>query len=304
MRGATQFLILSTLMDRIFGFRMMMSAATAAPSTAAAAGASLSLNEKKRAAMFGLYVGDAVAMPVHWMYNLGQLQSDYGKISGYVRPKDSFYGSIMNLSNTGGGGRGSDQGSIVGDVILHGKKKYWMRGGNFHYHMGLQAGENTLEAQLVRVLSKSIAERGAFDANDFRERYIKFMTTPGETNDTYASTCHRMFFANLVRGVPPADCADNDGHNTDAIDALTLTVPVILKYADAPVAERLQRVKEVIYVTRRTRALDRYAEAFSELMVAVLHGGDLRTEVEKCGMRLDGGDQDGLIRYECTSPMT
>lgn len=40
----------------------------------------------------------------------------------------SFPGSIMNLSNTGGGGRGSDQASIVGDVILHGKKKYWMRG--------------------------------------------------------------------------------------------------------------------------------------------------------------------------------
>ncbi len=35
----------------------------------------------------------------------------------------------MNLSNTGGGGRGSDKGDIIGDVILHGKKKYWLRGG-------------------------------------------------------------------------------------------------------------------------------------------------------------------------------
>ena len=92
----------------------------------------------------------------------------------------------------------------MGDVILHGKKKYWMRGGNFHYHLGLQAGENTLEAQLVRVLSKSISDRGIFDANDFRERYMKFMTTPGSHNDTYASTCHRMFFANLVKGNIPS----------------------------------------------------------------------------------------------------
>jgi ADP-ribosyl-[dinitrogen reductase] hydrolase len=44
----------------------------------------------------------------------------------------------MNLSSTGGGGRGSDKGSIVGDVILHGKKKFWVRGGNYHYHHGLQ----------------------------------------------------------------------------------------------------------------------------------------------------------------------
>jgi len=281
----------------VFGLKMMMStAASATSAVGSAAGTSMSAADRKKAALFGLYVGDAVAMPVHWMYNLGQLRADYGTITGYVKPKDTFQGSILNLSNTGGGGRGSDQGSIVGDVILHGKKKYWLRGGNFHYHLGMQAGENTLEAQLVRVLSKSIAERGAFDANDFRERYIKFMTTPGSHNDTYASTCHRMFFANFVRGVPPAECADNDGHNTDAIDALTLTVPVILKYADAPVAERLQKVKEVIYVTRRTRALDRYAEVFSELMVAVLHGGDLRTEVERAGARLDGDDSDGLIR--------
>eukprot|EP00952_Eustigmatos_sp_NYUAD-ZCMA_P013707 54125-Eustigmatos_ZCMA.PRE.1 len=76
----------------------------------------------------------------------------------------------MNLSNTGGGGRGSDKGSIgefrsfpcrarrailkhethalswfvvdscaVGDVILHGKKQYWQRGAGYHYHHGLRA---------------------------------------------------------------------------------------------------------------------------------------------------------------------
>ena len=103
---------------------------------------SLSVNDRKKAALFGLYVGDATAMPVHWMYNLDNLRKDYGTISGYVKPKDNFQGSILNLSNTGGGGRGSDQGEIVGTVILHGKKKYWMRGGNFHYHLGLQAGES------------------------------------------------------------------------------------------------------------------------------------------------------------------
>jgi hypothetical protein len=50
----------------------------------------------------------------------------------------------MNLSNTGGAGRGSDKGSIVGDVILHGKKKYWSSGGSYHYHHGMQKGMNTL----------------------------------------------------------------------------------------------------------------------------------------------------------------
>jgi ADP-ribosyl-[dinitrogen reductase] hydrolase len=54
------------------------------------------------------------------------------------------------------------------------------------------------------------------------------MTTPGSHNDTYASTCHRMFFANYVKDIAPEACADNDGHNTDAIDSLTLIIPTVV----------------------------------------------------------------------------
>jgi ADP-ribosyl-[dinitrogen reductase] hydrolase len=73
-----------------------------------------------------------------------QLQRDFGQITDYQAPKATFPGSIMNLSNTGGAGRGSDKGSIVGDVILHGKKQYWTKGGSYHYHHGMQKGMNTL----------------------------------------------------------------------------------------------------------------------------------------------------------------
>lgn len=252
------------------------------------------LNDRKKAALFGLYVADATAMPVHWMYNLHQLQRDYGEIKGYIPPKDKFDGSILNLSNTGGGGRGSDQGEIVGSVILHGKKKYWLKGGNYHYHLGLHAGENTLEAQLTRLLTRTITKTGTFSSEDFLQHYVEFMQTPGSHNDTYASTAHRMFFANLVRGLPPTQCADNDGHNVDAIDALTLTIPVILKYAESSAEERNAKVKEIIRCTRKTRALDSYAVAYSDMLVSVLNGEDLRTAVEKCGSRL--GDSDGLVR--------
>jgi len=39
-----------------------------------------------------------------------------------------------------------------------------------------------------------------------------------------------MFFSNLINGKTPEECPDNDGHNVDAIDGLTLTIPIILKY--------------------------------------------------------------------------
>lgn len=41
----------------------------------------------------------------------------------------------MSLSNTGGAGRGDQKGSIIGDVINHGKKQYWGVNG-MHYHRG------------------------------------------------------------------------------------------------------------------------------------------------------------------------
>jgi hypothetical protein len=80
-----------------------------------------------------------------------QIRAEFGgAITKMEKSRSTFRGSIMNLSNTGGAGRGSDKGSIVGDVINHGKRDYWMRGNDSHYHVTLEAGENTLEAQLCR----------------------------------------------------------------------------------------------------------------------------------------------------------
>jgi hypothetical protein len=45
-------------------------------------------------------------------------------------------------------------------------------------------GENTLEAQLTRLATRSITEKGGFDQSDYLEKYVKFMTTPGSHNDT------------------------------------------------------------------------------------------------------------------------
>jgi hypothetical protein len=41
----------------------------------------------------------------------------------------------------------------------------------------------------------------------FLDDYVKFMTTPGSHNDTYAESFHRDFFKNWAAGVPPERCA-------------------------------------------------------------------------------------------------
>jgi hypothetical protein len=152
--------------------------------------------DRMRGALWGMHIGDALAMPVHWYYDLGQLKRDFGSIDNYEASPEKLRGSIMNLSNTGGGGRGSNKDSIIGDVIMHGKKKYWERGGNYHYHRGMKAGENTLELTISRkVFMESItASGGQLNSADIIDRYVTLITTPGSHNDTYAGTCHRMFF--------------------------------------------------------------------------------------------------------------
>eukprot|EP01104_Vermistella_antarctica_P010281 TRINITY_DN2728_c0_g1_i1.p1 TRINITY_DN2728_c0_g1~~TRINITY_DN2728_c0_g1_i1.p1 ORF type:complete len:428 (+),score=56.07 TRINITY_DN2728_c0_g1_i1:153-1286(+) len=191
-----------------------------------------STRDRVKGAIYGALIADAIASPTHWFYGgHPQVVREYGgPITGYVKPNENLAGSIMNKSSTGGGGRGTFQGNIIGDVINHGKKHYWAPGENYHYHVGLEAGENTLEARLmlraVHILGHG--DKGVFDDNVMLQEYVRFMTTPGSHNDAYAATAHRMFFSNLKSGIDPQKCQDNDQHNVDSVDSLTLPIPVAL----------------------------------------------------------------------------
>jgi ADP-ribosylglycohydrolase len=243
-----------------------------------AAGQNSAALDRVGGALWGLFIGDALAAPTHWYYGgTSQVVRDYGgPIKGYTKPKEMLQGSIMNLSSTGGGGRGSDAGEIIGKVINHDKKKYWTRGGSYHYHCTLAKGENTLEAQLTRLVCKSITENGGrFRPDDLRKRYIEFMTTPGTHNDCYASTCHRMFFANLTKGLPPEKCPDNDNHNVDTIDGLIMGVPVALATYSNPVEEAKREVNSCVSVTRDSSVLPGYADGLTMIFREVINGSPL-----------------------------
>lgn len=75
--------------------------------------------------MWGLFVGDALAMPVHWYYDVAALRRDFGVVRDYQAPKAHHPNSIMALASTGRAGRGTQDGEVVGSVILKGKKHHW-----------------------------------------------------------------------------------------------------------------------------------------------------------------------------------
>jgi hypothetical protein len=190
----------------------------------------------------GYFAGNApLAAPTHWYYGgkRQQIVSEYygGEITDYTKPNQQLSGSILNKSDLNGGGRSKgfmpnkSEKTIIDDVINHGKQDLWSPDKSIHYHAALQKGENTLEVSIARVLMKSIVETGGkFNADHFRGAYVKFMMTSGSHNDMYASTSHRMVFANVMifRQLPAKDCPDNDQHNVDTMDGLVLPTIVAL----------------------------------------------------------------------------
>lgn len=186
---------------------------------------------RMRNALWGLFIGDALAMPAHWFYSLKNIQQQFdGGIRGYEAPPHPHPESFMvgmtyhpDVDTANRLGRRYD--------ILHAHARFYdtsysdlaigslereSEHGNrvprledrFHYHHGLAAGENTLGAHLVRVLMRSVIRVGRYDPGDFIEEFVKHLTTPGGNRDPYTEIYLRRWFENYSRGLPLHACAE------------------------------------------------------------------------------------------------
>lgn len=247
-------------------------------------------------------------MPVHWYYSPPDIVRDFGRITDFQPPKVRHPSSIMSLSNTGGAGRGAQTGKIIGDLINHGKKQYWGVP-NMHYHRGMAAGENTLNAVVARLLVRTMTSARGYSAASFLQAYVPFMTTPGTHNDTYAETYHRMFFKNYVAGRKPEKCADDDGHNVASMGGFVLLPPPALYAAAAhpelagegkstaglrTLAAAAKSTVEQMYTTHNSKDLEVHARLYAELLARVMYGADLKAACAETGKRL-GHDLPKLV---------
>ena len=230
----------------------------------------LTIADRIRGALWGMLVGDALAMPVHWYYRLSDLQRDFGEVRDFQAPKAHHPSSIMSLSSTSRAGRGEQLGEVVGEVILKGTKHHWGPA-NRHYHQGMQAGENTLNALCARLVMRSMTRQKGHDTADFLSSYVDFMTAPDSHNDTYAESYHRDFFANWARGMPPEKCAGKTGHDTASMGGLVGLAPVILGTAarhgvDQAVAAALAQMR----LTHVSQPLEVFATAYAQILAGLV----------------------------------
>lgn len=157
--------------------------------------------DRAAGALYGLFIGDALAMPVHWYYDTQALKRDYGWVTDYMAPRNPHPDSILWRCSYRPKNRSVD--------ILHQHAVYWGRKG-IHYHQFLKPGENTLNLKLAGQLLCLLEKQGAYDAGEWLTLMAAYMTTPGNHNDTYVEEYLRHFFTHYGQGVNLMACGRTD----------------------------------------------------------------------------------------------
>ncbi len=171
-------------------------------------------------ALYGMFIADALAMPVHWYYDRDALKRDYGRVTGYLAPENPHPDSILWRSAYTPPTPAAD--------ILHDQAQYWGRQG-VHYHQFLKAGENTLNVKLARECLVLLNLHKTYSAQAWLEHMVWFMTTPGTHKDTYVEEYLRHFFTRYGKGKKLMDCGRRDENH---IGGLALFLPVLISFAE------------------------------------------------------------------------
>lgn len=250
--------------------------------------------QRVTASLYSLFIGDALSMPVHWFYRASDILR-YFPPHGIVQMEpapDDHPSSIMSLHSTQAGGRRrvalqasnhksstSDDanarqysGQVVGDIILKGKAQHW-GGQRTHYHHGLQAGDNTLNACCARLMMRHLVEQGEYNKTAWLDEYIAFMTAdPAQHPDTYAESYHRGFFANLKAGLNPEKCGAVT-HDTPSMGALVTVAPLAYALFQTHNLEQTQSVCcEHVQLTHPDSGLMNVVCAYVALLHYFVHG--------------------------------
>jgi ADP-ribosylglycohydrolase len=227
----------------------------------------LTSHERGRGAVLGQYIGDALAMPVHWVYDRAELYRQYGEVTDYLAPKNPHPNSILWRSEYHPPNEKGD--------ILHEQAQFWGQQG-VHYHQFLKAGENTLNLKLATLLIESMNELGRHDGEDFLARMIEFLLTPGNHKDTYAEEYLRHFFTQYAQGKAPRKCAmPAEKH----IGGLHRMAPVLAFYADEPDAA-LQIALENLALTHGGGKMRQAGTLYGELLLTLMQGRPLKDTLE------------------------
>ncbi|MEI6714633.1 MAG: ADP-ribosylglycohydrolase family protein [Verrucomicrobiota bacterium] len=228
------------------------------------------MSQPRIPALEGALVADALAMPVHWYYDRLALRRDYGLVDKFLPPKNPHPDSILWRSTYNPVNPDAD--------ILHDQAGFWGMPG-VHYHQNLEAGENTLNFKLARMLYTQVHATGSYSPESWLELYVDLMRMRNWHKDTYVEEYHRHFFTNRAHGRKLIACGGEDIHigGLASVPALFAALPQI---KDEALVEIVQ--KHVGLTHRSPEVLDA-ATALTWMLLDVEAGVPLRESIVKRG---------------------
>jgi len=254
------------------------------------------------------FIADALAMPVHWFYQPLEIELAFpGGIQRFKAAPEFHPSSIMSLHSKRKGGRQSSDTSsktateVVGDVILKDKAQFWDTP-NVHYHQGMPAGENTLNAHCARLIMRVVANSPeSYDRQKFANAYIEFMTAePPRHPDTYAESYHRGFFAHFAQGRKPEKCAMKT-HDTASIGGLVTIAPLVFSERLKGASQSAIQItcREHLALTHPDESLMRVCDRYVTLLCGLMAGPDgdgVKALLTEAGKGSPGLDVAGLVK--------
>jgi len=244
--------------------------------------------EKLKGSLYGVLVGDALAVPGHWYYSPQKLRTDYGEITGMVQALPthaesmvqgmSYSGSIDIMHDKAHFYEGNTLAKRAQEVQSKAEEEALRDDhGNFvgkkaservHYHQSLLKGQNTANACIARLAMRYLGQANAggndkYDPDEFLDRLHTYMVTPPDPedkaqvvnhNDTYLDMYLRGFFTSASHGKPLRDCARNqrDSWSIGSIDGVAMCIPMIAAYSYQPEWYVLGRAVEHAHLTHRS----------------------------------------------------
>lgn len=273
------------------------------------------------ASLYGMYVGDALAMPVHWFYSPTSLRSDYGEITGMVAPKATHAESMVQGMSYSGtldimhdkarffeGNQLASEAATLSEAEIearrdgHGNYVGATADKRVHYHQSLKKGQNTANACVARIAMRYLAEANAgsqdcYDPDEFLRRFYDYMMAAPDPqdddqvvnhNDTYLDVYCRGFFSAASAGKPLRDCAlsQRDSWSIGSLDGVAMAVPVIAAYAHESEWYVIGRAVEHHMLTHRSVTVTACVAVLVPILQELYRGAPLRVTLDQAMRRM------------------
>lgn len=231
------------------------------PAATPASPSRLTSHGRFKGALWGAFIGDALAVPVHGYTSRVRIHSDYGWIVDYMRPKWPHPDSNMMRIEQTLPHKPYD--------ILGPRREDWKKPGQ-HFHQSLFPGENSLNMQLCLSLMERMSRGEQFLVEKEVDHYEAFMLEAKGHTDTYVPEGHCRYFINRSHGAAPLAAAENSQHLGGAI----LGFPLLFREMLHPLQAQYDG-RQYISLTHRGESLGGAYDLIVEIFTGLMQGWSL-----------------------------